>query len=462
MQKTIGKTLTVMMFALLALNLHATLPTDVNSWKYQGNDKTTKFDFKAKIVQAKDLKVKTIDPEGNEKTLKLNVDYTITGVDNASGGYITYPINGTPLKSGWYIFLHRVVDLKQMTDFISEDGYFPESHEDAFDYEMMIAQQQQGELDAAIKVPIDEKDNNLTIPRVFQRINKLLGFDEKGNPIAVTQKAFLYRGDYTKGATYSVNDIIRDPDQSHIYIALKTFIASTISEDLEKGNIDFFLINYSGNAIWIDGIRVILSGIENGDSITYENGNLVPRSSGGTVKTWNNVAPDAHGNINATTDNLPEGEMESRKYLTQNNCNALGVVRVEDPEKGLTHGFIVRASMDGQKVEDAYPVQQDDEECLVHTVKILGQNQTIFPSKYLPHLNIGRMWVQKVGEYDKEQRWWYQLAHREDFQSDAESGIFVTLLMKGFMTGNYIRTLYMGVYRFRMNTITMTRGPFSI
>ncbi len=118
---------------------------------YTGNGSTAVYSYIFKILAATDLKVTKRDTSNVETLLVLNTDYTVTGVGFASGGSITLTAGNLP--TGYKLTIRRVRPLTQTTDIRNQGPFYPEIHEDAFDHQVMLAQQQQDEIDRAIKLP---------------------------------------------------------------------------------------------------------------------------------------------------------------------------------------------------------------------------------------------------------------------------------------------------------------------
>ncbi|MCR0998647.1 hypothetical protein [Serratia rubidaea] len=117
---------------------------------------TTVFPFRFKILNAADLVVLFRDESDVRRDLVLNTDYTISGVGSKNGGSITLT---NPAPDGWTLYMERYVDIVQDTDIRNQGNFYPEVHEDAFDYLTMIDQQQQLELNRAVKVPPGSETN---------------------------------------------------------------------------------------------------------------------------------------------------------------------------------------------------------------------------------------------------------------------------------------------------------------
>lgn len=134
---------------------------------YTGNGSVSVYAYSFRIFSQDHLTVKVRSTADVETTLTLTTDYTVSGVNLGAGGNVTL-VNASQswlaagkLKSGWTISIIREVDLVQNTDIRNQGSFYPETHEDAFDYLTMADQQQQDELDRAVKLP------DTILPSVF-------------------------------------------------------------------------------------------------------------------------------------------------------------------------------------------------------------------------------------------------------------------------------------------------------
>lgn len=115
-----------------------TVSTEVDHNEYTGNGVTTTFPYTFRILNKSDLVVQTLDSSDNITTLALDTNYTVTGAGNYSGGSV---VLSAPLASGWRITIDRELEVVQETDLRNQGRFFPEVHEDAFDYLTMLIQQ---------------------------------------------------------------------------------------------------------------------------------------------------------------------------------------------------------------------------------------------------------------------------------------------------------------------------------
>lgn len=203
-----------------------TVSTELSHEEYVGNGVTTDFDFRFRIFESKHLIVVVADSDGNETTLKNGTDYTIVGAGSYHGGKV---VLNKPLAQGWKILLERDLPVAQETDLRNQGKFFAEVHEDAFDYLTMLIQKALGTFSLSLRKPTylsnyyDAKGNRIAnlappkfgsdsankdyvdnsikdidsktlrvkdkpinaLPNTEQRANKILAFDDNGQPITV-------------------------------------------------------------------------------------------------------------------------------------------------------------------------------------------------------------------------------------------------------------------------------------
>jgi hypothetical protein len=136
------------------------IPSTTNRNDYVGNGSASVYAYSYRILLESHLLVTVRDTAGAESTLLLTTDYTVDGVRNASGGNITL-VNSAQswldasgdLKTDYTLTIRRVLPLTQLSDFRNQGDFFPETHEDEFDRGVMVAQQQQDEINRTIRLP---------------------------------------------------------------------------------------------------------------------------------------------------------------------------------------------------------------------------------------------------------------------------------------------------------------------
>ena len=177
---------------------------------YSGNSSTTVFAYSFKIFADSDLQVIIRSSTGTETTKTLTTHYTVSGAGDASGGNVTFTSGNTP-ATGETVVIRRGVPQTQAIDYIANDPFPAESHEEGLDRATMTTQQVQEELDRSIKL---SRTNTMTSTEftvgATDRANKILAFDNSGE-ISVTQELGTFKGsDATvTTAAYVQRDIIK-------------------------------------------------------------------------------------------------------------------------------------------------------------------------------------------------------------------------------------------------------------
>ena len=179
----------VLFLALAPLALYpvlapASFSTTAPRNDYVGNGATATYTYSFRIFSSSDLKVTKTDTSGVSTTLTLTTDYTVTGVNSASGGTIT--LTAGNLTSGYALTIRFQRSIQQATDLRNQGGYFASTHENKFDETTRYAQQLQDQADRSLKLPETEVGTatKTTLPTATSRASKFLGFDSSGNPIA--------------------------------------------------------------------------------------------------------------------------------------------------------------------------------------------------------------------------------------------------------------------------------------
>ena len=202
-----------------------TLSTTTVSQSYSGNGSTTAFTFTFPINSTSEIKVIERSATGAE-TIKSegtgSANYGI--VDNgASGGTVTMV---TAPASGTTLVLIRDTSLTQESDYVENDPFAAETHEDALDKLQMQIQEVQEEVDRSMKL---SRTNTMTSTEftnsATDRASKVLAFDSSGE-LSVTQELGTFKGDSatTTTAAYVIRDIVKSTTTAqlnNIYICIQ-------------------------------------------------------------------------------------------------------------------------------------------------------------------------------------------------------------------------------------------------
>ena len=188
---------------------------------YNGNGSTRTFTYTFKIFNDSDLQVIVRSADGTETTKILNTHYTVSGAGNSNGGSITFiqnlpSIDHTPTASQ-KVTLIRNIPQTQSLDYISNDTFPAESHEEGLDRAIMVVQQLQEEVNRSLKL---SKTNTMNSTEFYidadARAGKILGFDDNGE-LVVSQELGTYKGNWSTATTYSARDIVKDTSNGNIY-----------------------------------------------------------------------------------------------------------------------------------------------------------------------------------------------------------------------------------------------------
>lgn len=120
------------------------------------------FPFGFKITAASQLRLRITDPDGSngiETSANITVDPMYINQDN--GGYLGYAPGGVPVANGQKVYSFREVPYSQPIRIGNQGGFFPETHEEAFDRLSMQIQQLNEGLSRALVVRIGETAPNI-------------------------------------------------------------------------------------------------------------------------------------------------------------------------------------------------------------------------------------------------------------------------------------------------------------
>lgn len=153
-----------------------TLSTTISRVSYPGAGSTGPFAFNFRIFAATDLLVTRRTTQGSEVTLVNGIDYTVAGVNNASGS-VTLT---TALAAGETLVIRRVPPMTQPTSIKNQGAFFAVTHENVFDRLVMLLQANKDLLDRSFKLSesYDPALYSLQIPAPAP--GKVLGWNASG------------------------------------------------------------------------------------------------------------------------------------------------------------------------------------------------------------------------------------------------------------------------------------------
>jgi hypothetical protein len=188
---------------------------------YSGDGSTTTFSYTFKIFQDSDIQVIIRSANGTETTKTITTHYTVTGAGNSGGGSVIFTSGNIPTSTETVV-LRRNIPQTQSIDYIANDPFPAESHEEGLDRATMAIQQLQEEVTRSLKL---SKTNTMTSTEftvgASDRANKILAFDTNGE-LSVTQELGTNRGSWSAGVTYNGRDIVKDGSNNNVYLCNTT------------------------------------------------------------------------------------------------------------------------------------------------------------------------------------------------------------------------------------------------
>jgi hypothetical protein len=219
---------------------------------YSGNSSTTVFAYTFKIFADSDIQVIIRSSTGTETTKTITTHYTVSGAGNANGGSVTFL---TAPVTGETVVLIRNVPQTQAIDYIANDPFPAETHEEGLDRATMTIQQMQEEINRSIKL---SKTNTITSTEftvaAADRANKILAFDSTGE-ISVTQELGTYKGTDTTVTTvaYVQRDIVKSTSATqlnNVYICVGDSVVGDLLTDTD--HFDLLVDAYSAAQLSAD------------------------------------------------------------------------------------------------------------------------------------------------------------------------------------------------------------------
>jgi hypothetical protein len=204
---------------------------------YSGDGTTDTFTYNFKIFQDSDIQVIIRSANGTETIKTITTHYTVTDAGVASGGTVVFTVGNIPTNTETVV-LRRNIPQTQAIDYIANDPFPAESHEEGLDRATMAIQQIQEEVTRSLKL---SKTNTMTSTEftvgAADRANKILAFDAAGE-ISVTQELGTYRGTDTTITTeaYVQRDIVKSTSATqlnNVYICVGDSVVGDLLTDTD-------------------------------------------------------------------------------------------------------------------------------------------------------------------------------------------------------------------------------------
>lgn len=194
-----------------------TVSTQTYKNTYSGDGSDTTFDFSFPVLDETHILVQIKTSAGVITDKTITTHYTVSGTGNTSGatdytsGTITFISAPSATET---VIIKRNVPFTQSTDYVENDPFPAETHEDALDKLTMLEQQQQEELDRAIKIDSAVSGFTGTLPDPSTYADKYLKYNSAGSAVeavALATAATNSQGiSHTSSFTGSVARNVRD------------------------------------------------------------------------------------------------------------------------------------------------------------------------------------------------------------------------------------------------------------
>lgn len=168
-------------------NQHIKIPAVVPVVRFLANGSQNDFTYPFPIFSADDLRVSL-------NGALQSYGYSVSGVGESAGGQVNFAI---PPAAGVVVMLERRFPLERMTDFLEGGDFSARALNDELDFLVMALQQVQRDQTAMLRYTPGEMPAALDLPVKDLRAGKALGFDDSGNPVAVSLEGSMATPDYT-------------------------------------------------------------------------------------------------------------------------------------------------------------------------------------------------------------------------------------------------------------------------
>jgi len=201
-----------------------TIASATQKVSFTGNGSLDVYAYSFKIFATSDLQVVITSTAGVEATKTLGTHFNVSGAGSASGGNVTFTAGNVP-ASGELITISRQLALTQPHDYVENDSFGAEDHEESLDRLVGIAQQLNENANRTVRAPISDTGISMSLPAKAARASKIFAFDAAGNPETI-QEVGTYRGDWAASTLYALRDIVKDTSNSNIYIVTTAHTSS--------------------------------------------------------------------------------------------------------------------------------------------------------------------------------------------------------------------------------------------
>lgn len=178
---------------------HIKIPDIVPLIRYVADGTQTVFEYPFPIFASTDLEVYF-------NGVKVTAGFSVGGVGQTLGGTVTFL---TAPANNLKVMLKRELPIERLTDFLEGGDFSAAAINAELDFMIASIQQVERQNDQMIRYPEAENPASFELPPKSARIGKALGFDENGDPIALTANIVQQAPNYTASG---VGAVIRTMD----------------------------------------------------------------------------------------------------------------------------------------------------------------------------------------------------------------------------------------------------------
>ncbi len=166
---------------------HIKMPAVLPVIRTLANGSQTVFAYPFPIFAAADLKIFL-------NGAPQSSGFSIVGIGQTDGGAVTFD---TAPAAGVVVTLERRLDLERLTDFLEGGDFSARAINNELDFLMAALQQVSRDQGAMLRYAPTENPAGLDLPARNTRAGKALGFDDNGNPVAVSLEGSMATPDFT-------------------------------------------------------------------------------------------------------------------------------------------------------------------------------------------------------------------------------------------------------------------------
>lgn len=269
--------------------------TSIIAGPYNGNDVADEFSYGFRIEDKTQISVYETVGAAAPVLLTVDVDYTVAGIGVDAGGDVTRVAGPLPTGSTW--FMRSNYPETQLTEFDSQGGFFPDTHEDSFDKLTFLTQQLVDKVGRALRLPLSYFGSASTeIP--LPEANRGLKWNATGDALVNTDAD---PDESANAAAASAAAALVSENAAAADLVLTNADVVSTNADVVSTNADVVLTNADvvttgGNvtlsANWAQKTDGFVSGSDNSSKSWAIGGTGDGEPTGGSSKKWATEAED--------------------------------------------------------------------------------------------------------------------------------------------------------------------------